>query len=383
MKRYIEAKVASDLQKKMVFIGGPRQVGKTYLAKELMKGWQDSLYLNYDNIQHRQRIRSQEWHPGNQLLVFDELHKMPKWKSWVKGIYDVEGDLHRILVTGSSRLDVYRKGGDSLLGRYHYWRLHPFSLDEYPENLSFENAVARLMEVGGFPEPFLTMDQRESSRWRKDRFDRVLTEDLRGLELVRDLASLQVLVDLLRERVSSTLASANLAADLEVSPKSVTRWIELLEKMYVCFSIYPYAAKNLTRSLSKPPKVYFYDNADVLGDQGARLENMVATSLLKRLHWLEDYEGRRCALHYLRDKDGRECDFLTVIDKKPDLCLEVKLQDKEISKHLKYYAERLKPRRAIQLVLKLDHPYQKDGIEVMSLQHFFQKEEPAPFNEKL
>jgi len=346
MNRYIEPMIIRDLQKKMVFLGGPRQVGKTFLSKEIMKNWKDPIYLNYDNVQHRQRIRAQEWLPRNQLLVFDELHKMPKWKSWVKGIYDVEGDRHKILVTGSSRLDVYRRGGDSLLVRYHYWRLHPFSLDEFLESMSFEDALTRLLEVGGFPEPFLTMDQRESARWRKDRFDRVLTEDLRGLELVRDIASLQVLVDLLRERVSSTLAPANLASDLEVSPKSVSRWIELLEKTYVCFCIYPYAAKNLSRSLIKPPKTYFYDNADVLGDHGSRLENLVATSLLKRLHWLEDYEGRRCSLHYLRDKDGRECDFLTIIDKKPDLCIEVKVQDKEISKHLRYYAERLNSRFA-------------------------------------
>ena len=372
--RYIEAQVTSDLAKKMVFIGGPRQVGKTSLALRLMEEHEGSLYLNYDNIVQRKIIREQKWSNSDSLLVLDELHKMPKWKSWIKGIYDVEKAMHQILVTGSARLDIYRKGGDSLLGRYHYWRLHPFSIDEYPTSITFKDAITRLLTVGGFPEPFLSMDQRDADRWRRDRFERVLTDDIRGLEMIREVNSLQVLSDILRERVHSTIAPANIAKDLEVSPKTVSRWIEALEKLYVCFAIYPYAAKGLPRSLTKPPKVYFYDNGDVTGGPGARLENLVATTLLKRLHWLEDYAGRRCSLHFLRDKDGRECDFLTVIDKKPDLCVEVKLSDAALSPGLRYYNERIKPRRAVQLVLELDRPYSKQGIDVMDLQTFVQSE---------
>lgn len=380
IKRYIAEQVAADLQKKMVFIGGPRQVGKTSLSEQIMESATHPLYLNYDNVKHRAVIRGQKWTRDDDLLVFDELHKMPKWKSWIKGIYDVEGKLHRILVTGSARLDIYRKGGDSLLGRYHYWRLHPFTLDEYPQSFSFEGAMERLLSVGGFPEPFLNFDERDANRWRSDRFHRVLTDDLRGLEEVRDIASLQVLVDLLRERAGSQLSIANVARDLELSPKTVARWLTILEKLYLCFIIHPYAAKSLSRSLSKAPKLYFYDNADVIGDDGQRLENLVATTLLKRLHWLEDYAGHRCALHYLRDKDGRECDFVTFIDKKPDLCVEVKTSDAEIAKGLKYYAERIKPRRAIQIVRQLDKDYEKDGILVCSLQSFIERFENFKFS---
>jgi len=176
--------------------------------------------------------------------------------------------------------------------------------------------------------------------------------------------------------VGSTLASANIARDLELSPKTVTRWIQSLETMYLIFTIQPYAAKGLARSLTKPAKAYFYDNGDVIGDRGAVFENLVATTLLKRLHWLEDYDGRRCALHYLRDKDGRECDFLTVIDKKPDLMVEVKLRDDGISGGLKYYAERIRPRRAIQLCMELNRPYSKGSIEVLDLATFV-RSEPA------
>lgn len=366
--------VLADLQTKMVFLGGPRQVGKTSLAETIIEEYPGSAYFNYDNLKHRKQMRDEVWASADCLLVFDELHKMPKWKSWIKGIYDVQKKKHKFLVTGSARLDVYHKGGDSLLGRYHYWRMHPFTVDEYPSNLSFQDTVQRLMTVGGFPEPFLNMDQRNADRWRKDRFDRVLHDDLRSIDLIRDMNSLEVLVDILRERVDSTLAAANIARDLQISPKTVSRWIQSLEKMYLIFMIYRFAAKGLARSLTKPAKAYFYDNGDVVGDLGAVFENLVASTLLKRLHWFEDYTGRRCALHYLRDKDGRECDFLTIIDKKPDLLIEVQLRDEGISDGLKYYAERIRPRRAIQLCMELERPYSKGSIDVIDLARFVASE---------
>ncbi|MCX6128510.1 MAG: ATP-binding protein [Proteobacteria bacterium] len=375
--RYIRTEIEKDLAKAMVFIGGPRQVGKTSLSKQLMASAKNPLYFNYDNSEHRKAIRERRWTSDNDLLIFDELHKMPKWKSWIKGIYDVEGDQHKIIVTGSARLDVYKRGGDSLLGRYHYWRLHPFTIDEIVRHdLTPQDTIDRLLNIGGFPQPFLSMDNREANRWRRERIERVLTEDLRGLEMVRDIASLQVLVDLLRERVGLILAASNLARDLEVSSKTVSRWLELLEKMYLCFVIYPYAAKNLSRSLTKPPKVYFYDNGDVTGDLGSKFENLVATTLLKRLHWTEDYAGKRAQLFYLRDKDQRECDFLTVIDRKPDLCIEVKVDDNQVSKNLRYYAERIRARRAVQIVLNLKTPYESDGVLVTDPYSFFTKQEP-------
>jgi predicted AAA+ superfamily ATPase len=378
VNRYLRDAILQDLARKMVFLGGPRQVGKTSLAETVMESYEQPLYLNYDNLKQRKQMREEQWSKENQLLVFDELHKMPKWKSWIKGIYDVQKKEHTFLVTGSAKLDIFRRGGDSLLGRYHYWRIHPFTIDEYPKDLDFGEVVKRLLSLGGFPEPFLTMDMRQSHRWRKDRFDRVLHDDLRSIDLVRDINSLEVLVDLLRERVTSCLSSANIARDLEVSPKTVSRWIQSLEKLYLLFTIYPYVAKGLSRSLSKPAKAYFYDNGDVVGDDGSVFENLVATTLLKRLHWMEDFEGQRCALHYLRDKDGRECDFLTLVNKKPDLLIEVKLRDDGISDGLKYYAERIKPRRAIQLVLHLDRPYSKGALEVHDLKSFL-KSEPAPW----
>ncbi len=379
MKRYCTSFIENDLSQKMVFIGGPRQVGKTTLSKALCKHqFINSLYLNWDDDKDRHIILNRQWLPDLNLIILDELHKFPRWKSWIKGIYDTKLSNQHFLITGSARLDVYRRGGDSLVGRYHYWRLHPLSLDELPPSLSPLDGLERLLRFGGFPEPFLKHDEREARRWRRERFDRILTEDLRDLEQVRHIQTLSLFVDLLRQRVGGLVVLSNLATDLQISPNTAKHWLSILESLYLAFPIYPYT-KNIPRAILKPPKVYFYDNADVMDTGGPRLENLVATGLLKRLHFMEDYYGHRCSLHYIRDKDGREVDFITVVDGKIMDLIEVKMNDTNISTSLKYYASMLKPLRAIQIVLGLERSFHHDGILVMNPVDYFSN---PPWNGK-
>ena len=369
--RYIEPYVRDDLHKKMVFVGGPRQVGKTTMAKSiLVQEDKGGRYLNWDYDEDRQDILAKKWTSEDRLLVLDELHKFPRWKNWLKGLYDVTGEEHSFLVTGSARLDVYRRGGDSLLGRYHYWRLHPFTLDEIPADILPQDAFTRLMTVGGFPEPFLDNDEREARRWRRERFDRVIREDVRDLESIRNIQSLSLFLDLLRTRVGGMVILSNLAGDIQISPKTVKTWLEVLERMYLVFTVKPYT-KSLPRAIQKPPKVYFFDNGDVLGDEGARFENLVATSLLKRLHFLEDRDGFRCELRYIRDKEGREVDFAIIKEGVLEELVEVKYSDDTPSKHLAYYAQRLKPKKVTQIVAKLKRPYDKNGIRVVDPLRYF------------
>lgn len=362
--RYITSHILDDLKRKMVFVGGPRQVGKTTLAKAILtSSYPDGRYLNWDFDEDRQDILKKRWSTDNPLLIFDELHKFPKWKGWIKGIYDVSHDLHSFLITGSARLDVYRRGGDSLLGRYHYWRLHPFTLDEIPKGISPKDAFERLMTLGGFPEPFLEGDERTARRWRRERFDRVLREDVRDLEPVRDIQLLSIFLDLLRHRVGGLVVLSNLAGDLEISPKTAKAWLETLERMYLVFTVRPYT-KSLPRAVRKPPKIYFFDNGDVLGDEGARFENLVATSLLKRLHYLEDSQGYKYELRYIRDKEGREVDFAIVKEGELEELIEVKYSDDSIARSLSYYADRLNPKKAVQIVAKIKRTYDKGKIRV-------------------
>jgi uncharacterized protein len=362
--RYLVPYVLKDLNRKMVFIGGPRQVGKTTLAKAVLNGdYRSGRYLNWDYDEDRQDILGKKWVPENDLLVFDELHKFPRWKNWLKGIFDVSGDRHHFLVTGSARLDVYRRGGDSLMGRYHYWRLHPFTLDEIPEKITKTEAFRRLMTVGGFPEPFLDGDEREARRWRRERFDRVLREDVRDLESIRNIQLMGLFLDALRHRVGGIVTLSNIAGEIQVSPKTAKHWLEILERMYLVFSVRPYT-KSVPRAVLKPPKVFFFDNADVLGDEGQRFENLVATSLLKRIHFLEDRDGHRFELRYIRDKEKREVDLAIVKDGRLTELIEVKYSDETISRSLRYYAERLKPDRCTQIVANLKRPYKKGRILV-------------------
>jgi uncharacterized protein len=372
--RYITPYILEDLKKKMVFIGGPRQVGKTTLVKAILSDhYPEGRYLNWDYDEDRQDILQKRWSADNNLLIFDELHKYPAWKNWIKGLYDVTRKNHSFLVTGSARLDVYRRGGDSLMGRYHYWRLHPFTLDEIPDGISPDDAFNRLMTVGGFPEPFLDGDERNARRWRRERYDRVLREDVRDLESIKNIHLLGMFLDMLRTRVGGLITISHIATELQISPKTAKAWLEVMERMYLVFSVRPYT-NALSRAVLKPPKVYFFDNGDILGDEGARFENFVASSLLKRLHFLEDRDGYRYELRYIRDKEGREVDFAVIKEGKLEELIEVKYSDEVISKHLLYYAERLKPGKATQIVAKLKRPYDKGRIKVVDPISYFRSQ---------
>ncbi len=371
--RYMSSKILEDLKTKMVFVGGPRQVGKTTLAKKLLKNNDiTGSYFNWDLDTDRTAILNKHWKKSDKLIVLDELHKYPQWKNWIKGIYDTQQKDHQFLVTGSARLDLYRHGGDSLIGRYHYWRLHPFTLDEHPAEISIEETLDRLLRYGGFPEPFMANSDRQARRWQRERLDRLIREDIRDLEFIKNLQGLRILTDLLRQRVGGIVVLSNLANDIQVAPQTIKHWIQALEHMYLLFQVLPYTDK-LPRAIQKPPKIYFYDNADVVDEKCQRFENLVATHLLKRLHYLEDYEGYRCELRYIRDKEGREVDFAIIIDGKLTELIEVKYQENSISKSLRYYQQKLNPEKCTQIVKEIDHPYDQDGIAVTSVTEYFKE----------
>lgn len=349
----------------MVFIDGPRQCGKTTLTKAILGRSKSGRYFNWDDTPDQRDILKRQWSTSDKLLVFDELHKYPKWKNWIKGVYDKQHDEHQIIVTGSAKLDVYRRGGDSLFGRYHHWRLHPFTLSERPSDVSLQDAFARLMTRGGFPEPFCMSDETDVRRWRKERYSLILKDDVRDLESVKNIQMLGLLVDLLKQRVGSFCVASNLAEDLGVATHTIQSWLQVLERLYFVFAVKPFTT-NIARAIQKPPKIYFYDNGDVDDAKGARFENLVATHLLKRLHYLEDRDGYNYELCYIRDKEKREVDFAIIKDKKIVELYEAKYTDDKPSSHLRYYTERLKPKKSIQIVANLSRAYSSGPIQIMS-----------------
>ena len=369
MKRNLQDKIKMDLDRKLVLLSGPRQVGKTTLAKALYPD--TSEYFNMDSAEHRLLIKKQAWRRDCDLVIFDELHKVRKWKSWIKGIYDTEGVRPRLLVTGSSRLDVYRKGGDSLAGRFYSYRLHPISVAEIKGKYAADTALEQIMRFGGFPEPFLKGGEDEAKRWRRSHVDRILREDLPDMASVRNVRGMETLVELLRHSVGSPISYESLSRDLQVSPHTVKQWIGILESLYIVFVVTPYS-RNIGRSLLKQPKIYFYDTGFVNEDEGARFENTIACSLLKRLHYLEDTAGDKCTLHYLRDREKREVDFLTVRDGKPERLIEAKLTDTEISQLKHFSGFFIEKPEAILLVRNLKRDLFLEGIHVKKASNWLQ-----------
>ena len=381
--RYLTQYIIEDLAEKMVFVGGPRQVGKTTLARELVAAcFNNAAYYNWDSRNDRRKIMQSDW-PGNaELIILDEIHKYKKWKSIVKGEYDTLKNKYRFMITGSARLDIYRKGGDSMAGRYHYFRLHPFSLAELTGKITVppiftkipvssrnhEDAFSSLDMFGGFPEPFLKQNMRTLRRWQNEKIDRLFREDIRDIEHVRDISSMQLLGDMLPERVAAPLSVNSLREDLEVSHRAVSNWLNILESFYYCFRIYPYAGKNY-RSVKKVPKLYLWDWSEI-NNEAARFENCLASHLLKFVHFYLDYEGYRAELYYLRNVDKKEVDFLVTIDKKPWFAVEAKINDTNVSPHLHYFKEKLNIPYLYQVVKKSGTDRLIKGMRVVSADRF-------------
>lgn len=383
-KRYLVDNILRDLDEKMVFIGGARQVGKTCMAKYIAENkYKSSAYLNWDVREDRKNIMQSTFKGDAEIILFDEIHKYKDWKNYLKGQFDKHRGDFKILVTGSARLDVYRRGGDSLMGRYFYYRLHPFSLAECNGKINplkpldeikivdapseASEALSALTKFGGFPEPFLKQSERDLRRWHGQRLERLVKEDIRDLENIKDLSAMQILVDILPTKVGSLLSLNSLREDLAVAHKTVTNWMDILERFYYHFRIYPFAHKKI-KSLKKEPKLYLWDWSEITDNDGAKLENVVASHLLKLCHYLNDVDGHKTDLHFLRDIDGREVDFLVTEGGKPWFAVEVKSSAKEIAKNLTYFGDRLKIPFLYQIVDERNIDIRKDKIRILSME---------------
>lgn len=373
--RYLRPQVEADLAHKMVFIGGPRQVGKTSLARRLLP--HPAGELNYDVASQRQAILRREL-PAGDLWFFGEIHKYRGWRNYVKGLYDEHGTRRpgahigskagaaskppqRILVTGSARLDLYRFGGDSLQGRYFYLRLHPFSVAELGGHA---DALPALLALGGFPEPFTSGSDAFARRWAQSYRERLIREEVTSLETISDLGKLELLALTLPSRVGSPLSLNSLREDLGVSQPTVARWCDVLERVYGIFRVPPFGAPTL-RAVKKERKHYHCDWS-VVSDPVARFENLMASHLLKWVEYQADTQGRALELRYFRDIDGRECDFVIVENMQtPIAFVECKLGDDAPGKGLRYLVARFAGVPAWQVSVQGTRDYvSPEGIRV-------------------
>jgi predicted AAA+ superfamily ATPase len=405
MKRSLEKLLdeAHFPHRRIAFVVGPRQVGKTTLAQSLLaKRRSADLYRSWDDLEWRREFVSAPYQfldayrpksTGERpLVVLDEIHKYPRWKTYVKGLWDTRRDRMDLLVTGSGRLDVYQRGGDSLLGRYHQYRLHPLSVKEVvdPVGSSLEEspeatmrlllkltgpappgarkALQTLLRWGGFPEPFLERSERQHRLWLRERRTLIVKEDLRDLTRIRMLSHVEELIELLVLRAGGVLSFNALREDLQVAVESVRQWSDHLQRLYFLYLIRPFAGK-IARSLRKEPKLYLWDWSEVV-DGGARFENLIASHLLKWCHFTQDWGLPPLELHYLRDREKHEVDFLLTLDRKPWTLIEAKLSDKIPSAAMSYFAERLKAPHKIQVVLDCERPGMAGDVHVIDAANF-------------
>ena len=366
MDRYLSAPVRADLAKKLVFLVGPRQVGKTTLAKTLMADYPRAQYFNWDVAGDSRIILGQTWSPRAKLVVLDEIHKMRDWKTYLKGAWDGRGKGQALLVTGSARMDTFRQSGESLAGRYFTLRMHPVSVREWcvASGATPEDALDRLLERGGFPEPFLAQEGREADRWRRQYLEDLIREDVVEFSRIHEIRAMRLFVEMLRERVGSPVSLASIARDLQVSPTTLAKYLDILEALYVVFTVRPYH-RNIARAILKEPKVYFFDTGLVVGDEGARFENACAAMLLKHAHYLQDVEGRAATLHYVRDKEGAEVDLVLCRNNAPVLLAECRHADTAISRFMAALAARFPKARAVQLVRELRQEEKRGGVSIV------------------
>lgn len=346
--RYLLSALNQDLKEKMVFLGGARQVGKTTLAKHILRDKKSSHYLTWDDLADRKIILTNTIPTDAELVVLDEIHKYRLWRTIVKGYFDKHFPTSNILVTGSARLDHFRKGGDSLVGRYHYLRLHPFTLPEMSSQCEADHLPV-LLKFGGFPEPLFKQSTRHLKRWQRERVSRVVTQDLSDLESVKDTSQIELLCELLYDRIASPLSIKSLSEDLSVSPHTVSHWIEILESLYFCHRISPYGT-NRARAVKKTQKLYLWDWSQCT-NAGAVFENLVAAHLLKYCHFHEDYHGDKMELRYLKDIDGKELDFVVIKNAKPLFALECKTGEKQLQKSAAFFQDKFKIPKAYQVHL--------------------------------
>ena len=366
MKRYLDELISRDLARKPVLLTGPRQVGKTTLCRQFVERYTPAQYLNWDVAPDRAVLQRQSWSPANRLLILDEIHKMRDWKGWLKGVVDGRPAQQALLVTGSARMETWRQSGESLAGRYLLFRLHPVSVREWCEQQGAvpDVALQHLMTRGGFPEPCLAVSEEDADRWRRQYFTDLIREDVLEFSRVNEINTMRVFAEWLRERVGSPLSLASIARDLAVSPATLKRYLDILQALYIVFTVQPWH-HNIGRAILQTPKVYFFDTGLVRGDEGIRFENAVATMLLKQVHFRQDARGKDAGLHYIRTKDGAEVDFALSEENRLTHLIECKLTDSRPHPALVRFSREFPDAAALQLVNHLRQEELRSGVHIV------------------
>ena len=404
IKRYLEDIAFSPVfSRQMRFIAGPRQTGKTTIAKKkLERSSNDGLYYNWDKKELRNRYRHETDFVSSDMLnlskknniwvCFDEIHKMPKWKNILKDFFDTHEKKVNFIVTGSARLDMFRKSGDSLAGRYFFFKLNPLLLSEIkgrkiaaikPEKEAnetvskfistmeyYQKPLENMLKHSSFPEPLLRNNSLFSKKWHENYFEKIVKEDIRDISAIHQLEKVMDLLYLLPSKVGAPLSINSLKGDLELNFNTVRNYINYLNMAYILFEISPYN-KKMHRLIKKEKKIYFY-NYSIINNEAAKFENFVALELKARIDLWNDICSDKYGLSFVRTRDGKETDFLILKNSQPFFLCEAKLSDTDISSHHYLHSKHLGDIPFVQIVkesgvLKV----KQDKYYIVSASRFF------------
>ena len=361
LKRQFYIKIWEELasEKSMVFIAGPRQAGKTTLSKLISLSFANNYYFNWDIAEHRTLFFSnpaffeglKRKDSSIPLIILDEIHKYKDWKNYLKGIYDQFHESYKFIVSGSGRLDIYQKGGDSLAGRYYMFHLFPFTIAELGRrNISIEAFLKNplyismeyvkkhkeiwnaLSNLSGFPEPYLSDRAATYKRWSNIYSHQLIREDIRDIVDIKSITDMETLYLLLPSKIGSPLSVQPLSNDLKASYNTVRNWLNVFERFFLIFSI-PTWTEKITRAIQKEKKIYLWDIPRIK-EPSARFENMVALELYRAVSLWNDMGYGNFSLHFIKNKEKQEVDFLLANNREPFLLIEAKMTDERPSKSL-------------------------------------------------
>ena len=374
MKRFYTELILSHCKKyrQMLFLMGPRKAGKITVCQSIAKIYPDTYYYSWDNEEHKELILSgiqkfahhckiTQQTENTPIVILDEIHKYKDWKNFLKGLYDTYPKKAHLIITGSARLDVYQKSGDSLMGRYLYYRFYPLSIAEviYEDNIPeifrkpkqiSEESFSNLLNFGPFPDPFFEADEQFYLRWKNLRNQQLFKEDVRDITKVQELDGIAILAKMIQNQSGQLINYSALSKKIRVSDHTIKNWLSILTNLYYCFSIKPYS-QNISKSLIKGPKYYLLDWS-LCQDKGALAENFIASHLIKAINFYNDHGLEEFELFFIRTKDQREVDFLITMNQAPWILIEVKNSIKEpLSKNLIYFKKQLNPKYSLQVAL--------------------------------
>ena len=332
IKRIIQKDVENSLSTfPVVCILGPRQVGKTTLAKEIQKKISSSVYIDLELPSDYNKLNEPELYLSeqkNKLIIIDEIQQKPELFSIIRALVDQDRKNGRFLILGSSSPDLVKQSSESLAGRIVFHNLSAFLITELESD---KKTIDKLWIRGGFPDSFLAKNEEASLNWRESFIKTYLERDIPNFGIKIPSIQLRRFWMMLAHSHGSLWNASKIASALGVSAPTAKYYLDILEETFIVRHLPPFYS-NIKKRLVKSPKIYIRDSGllhnlfgienkeGLLGHPAAghSWEGFVIEQVINML-------PKKYTFYFYRTSSGAEVDLVVVKGDKPVLCIEVKL----------------------------------------------------------